>query len=46
MICNLRIFNMYTIGDVGNSAGKRSLGKFMKVREDNIKVDVKYNSVR
>jgi hypothetical protein len=37
---------VYIIGDVGNRAGKRSLGKFMKVREDNIKIDVKDNNVR
>jgi len=46
MICNLRICNLYIIVDVGNRAGKQSLGKFIKVREDNIKIDVKYNSVR
>ena len=46
MICNLRICILYTIGDVGNRAGRRSLGKFMKVREDNIKIDLKDNSVR
>ena len=46
MICNLRICSLYTIGDAGNRAGKWSLGKFMKVRQDNIKIDVKGNSVR
>lgn len=46
MICNLRICSLYTIGDVGNRAGKRSFAKFVKVKEDNIKIDVKDNSVR
>jgi hypothetical protein len=46
MICNLRICSLYASGDVGNRAGKRSFGKFVKVKEDNIKIDVKDNSVR
>jgi hypothetical protein len=46
VICNLRVCILYIIKDVGNRAGKRSLGKFMKVRENNIKIDVKNNSVR
>ena len=39
-ICILRICALNTIGYVGNRAGQRSLGKFRKVREDNIKIDV------
>jgi hypothetical protein len=46
MICNRRICSLHTIGDVGNCAGKRSLGIFMKVREKNIKIDAKDNNVR
>lgn len=45
-ICILRICALNTIGYVGNRAGQRSLGKFRKVREDNIKIYVKDNSVR
>jgi hypothetical protein len=40
------LFIPYTTGDVGNHAGKQSLGIFIKLKEDNIKIYVKDNSVR
>ena len=45
-ICSLHICKLHRIGDVRNRAGKQSSGKFVKLREDNIKIDVKNNSVR